>query len=160
LMDKKFKSAIFLAILSLTGSGLAAINNVQRLVTTEEYSKNTMRGGSALGESSSQSSEKGLDKDYALSWSYAIGETCTTLIPGLYGGSSREKVTENSPLYKTFQNPQVLEQGWPLYHGAMPSTSGPVYFGAIVIFLFFLSFKLVKSDIKWPLYALTIIAIM
>ena len=160
LLEKNFKGALLITVLAIIGGGLGVVSNAQRLVTTQEYSKNTMRGGSALSEANTQASDKGLEREYAFSWSYGVGETFTVLVPGLYGGSSSEMVTEKSPLYKKYQNPQVLEQGWPLYHGAMPSTSGPVYFGAIVIFLFILSFKLVKSEIKWPLYALTIIAIM
>jgi hypothetical protein len=160
LLNNKIKVAIFILLLSIVGGGLGIVSNAQRLVTTQEYSKYTMRGGSALSEDNPQASAQGLQIDYAFSWSYGVGETFTVLIPGLYGGSSREPITERSAIYKLYQNPQVLEQGWPLYHGAMPSTSGPVYFGAIVIFLFLLSFRLVKNDLKWPLYALTLIAFM
>lgn len=160
--EKQFKTALMLVLLTLLGGGLSVVSNLQKISTTQDYSKYTMRGGSPLEQNkeTSQSSENGLDKEYAFRWSYGIGETFTVLVPGLYGGSTQEKVTEKSPLYEKFQNPQILEQPWPLYHGDMPSTSGPVYFGAIVVFLFLLSFKLVQNPVKWPLYAVTLLALM
>lgn len=158
-LDKQYKTAIMMVVLGIAGSGLAAVSNLQRLVTTETYSKYTMRGGSPL-KSEEVNASKGLEKEYAFSWSYGMGESFTVLIPGLYGGSSREMVTTNSPLYKKYNNDQILTQGWPLYHGAMPSTSGPVYFGAIVLFLFLLGLRIVKSDIKWPLLIATILSFM
>ncbi|MCK9481220.1 MAG: YfhO family protein [Bacteroidia bacterium] len=160
ILNKNFKAALLLALLPVIGGGLGVVSNLQRLVTTQEYSKNTMRGGSALSEHNAGEKHDGLERDYAFSWSYGIGETFTVLVPRLYGGSSQETVTEKSPIYKTFNSPQVLEQKWPLYHGAMPSTSGPVYFGAIIIFLFVLSFRLVKSDIKWVLIVITLLSFM
>lgn len=160
LLNKNFKAALLLVGLSVLGGGLGVVSNLQRLVTTQEYAKSTMRGGSALSEHNANAPHDGLERDYAFSWSYGIGETFTLLVPRLYGGSSAEGITKNTPIYKQYNNPQLLEQKLPLYHGSMPSTSGPVYFGAIIIFLFVLSFKLVKADIKWVLYAITALALM
>lgn len=160
LINKNFKAALLLGILALVGGGLGVVSNLQRLVTIQEYSKSTMRGGSALSEHNPDEAHDGLERDYAFSWSYGVGETFTLLVPRLYGGSSAEGITKNSPIYKAYNNPQILEQKLPLYHGSMPSTSGPVYFGAIIIFLFVLSFKLVKSDFKWVLYTITAISLM
>jgi len=163
LAEKQFKTALMMVVLGIAGTGLATVSNLQRLVTTETYSKYTMRGGSPLKsetEAGAATKSNGLEKEYAFSWSYGVGESFTVLIPGLYGGSSRESVTTNSPLYKKYNNVQILEQGWPLYHGDMPSTSGPVYFGAIVMFLFLLGIRIVKSDVKWPLLIVTLISFM
>lgn len=158
LLNKDYKSALLLIVVSLFASALSVFSNTQRLITTYDYTQYTMRGGSALSEENPESAAKGLDKEYAFRWSYGIGESLTILVPGLYGGSSNEKISERSAIYKAYQDPRVLDQGWPLYHGSMPSTSGPVYFGAIVILLFLLSFKLVQSPIKWPLLIITLIS--
>lgn len=154
LSNKQIKPAILMVVLALVGVGIGIGANLQKLATTQNYAKYTMRGGSALNESESE----GLAIDYAFSWSYGVGETFTILIPGIYGGSSAEAVSERSPLYKKYNNPDILNNKWPLYHGPMPMTSGPVYFGALIMFLFILSFKLVKSDLRWPLYIAILIS--
>jgi hypothetical protein len=163
LMQKKFKQLAMVVSLSVIGILLAVGANLQKLKTTQEYTKATMRGGSALATengSGQEASSEGLDKEYAFRWSYGIGETMTILIPGAYGGSNQESVKESSALYKMFNSPQVLEQKWPLYHGDMPMTSGPVYFGAIIMFLFVLSFFIVKNEMKYPMAIITILSIM
>ncbi|MBV6653439.1 MAG: YfhO family protein, partial [Mameliella sp.] len=37
----------------------------------------------------------------------------------------------------------------PLYHGDLPFTSGPIYFGSVVFFLFLIGLTLVKGPVKW-----------
>ncbi len=52
----------------------------------------------------------------------------------------------------------LSQQKLPLYYGAQSKgTSGPVYVGAIICFLFVLSLLLVKSWHKWWLIAITVI---
>src|SRR5690606_11364888 len=48
----------------------------------------------------------------------------------------------------------------PLYWGDQQFTSGPVYFGAIVCFLFCLGFFLLKGPIKWWIASATILSIV
>jgi hypothetical protein len=48
----------------------------------------------------------------------------------------------------------------PVYWGPQPFTSGPVYLGAIVVFLFVLSLFIVKGPIKWWAVAITILSIL
>ena len=125
-----------------------------------------MRGGNAItvtpedlyhdGEPASISGKKsGLDIDYAFSWSYGIGETYTLLVPGAMGGGSGEPVGKESASYKNFRQEQA-----PLYWGNQPFTSGPVYFGAIVVFLFLMGLILVKGPERWWLLVATLIAIV
>lgn len=133
----------------VVGCLFAMACNARNLMVNQEYMKETMRGGSELTDA------KGLDQQYAFSWSYGIGETYTILVPGAYGGGSSEKVDTDSEFYKNFRQDHA-----PLYWGNQPFTSGPVYFGAIVIFLFVLGLIVVKGPEKWWLLLATILAIM
>ena len=71
------------------------------------------------------------------------------------GGGSGEPVGKESASYKNFRQEQA-----PLYWGNQPFTSGPVYFGAIVVFLFLMGLILVKGPERWWLLVATLIAIV
>lgn len=164
--DKWFKQLLTGVGVLLLGCALAFACNVRHLMVNQEYSKYTMRGGSQItvtaedlyhdGEAKSiASTSDGLDIDYAFSWSYGVGETYTILVPGAYGGGSGEKVSHESASYQAFH-----QEYMPLYWGDQPFTSGPVYFGAIVIFLFVLGLVLVEGPERWWLLVATLIAIV
>ncbi len=110
--------------------GLAVLTCLGKLADTNDYAKATMRGGSAVAEATNtkgaQVGKKGLDMDYAFSWSYGIDETFTLMVPGLKGGSSNEPVNDAD----------FGETRLPLYFGDLQFTSGPVYLGATLVFLF------------------------
>ena len=163
--DKEFKSLLFGVGVMLIGIGFAIGANARLLFINQEYVKYTMRGGSEItvtpedlykdGEAKSIAASDGLDIDYAYSWSYGKGETYTLLVPGAYGGGSGETVGTDSEFYKNFRQKQA-----PLYWGDQPFTSGPVYFGAIVIFLFVLGMFVVKGPERWWILIATILAIL
>ena len=165
LKDKEIKSYLIGICVLLIGAVFAVGSNARHLIVNQEYMKYTMRGGSELtvtpeelykdGEPKSTTTSNGLDKDYAFSWSYGKGETYTLLVPGAYGGGSGETVGTDSEFYKTFRQKQA-----PLYWGDQPFTSGPVYFGAIVVFLFVLGLFVVKGPERWWLLLATILGIM
>jgi hypothetical protein len=146
---------------------IALIPNISSLLTTYEYSKDTIRGKSELTkESANQSS--GLDKDYAYSWSYGKMETFTLLIPNFKGGASNSKLSENSATYKTLIDhnypredaKQFINQA-PTYWGDQDGgTSGPVYFGAIICFLFVLGLYLVDRKYTWWIVSMSALAIL
>lgn len=163
--DKELKR-FFTAIGILTIGSIVAIGGNSRLLfVNKEYAKYTMRGGSEItvtpedlykdGEAKSIAASNGLDIDYAFAWSYGKGETYTLLVPGAYGGGSGETVGTDSEFYKNFRQKQA-----PLYWGDQPFTSGPVYFGAIAIFLFVLGLFVVKGPDRWWLVLATILAIL
>ena len=147
-------------------TGLALTINARHLFVNQEYAEYTMRGGSEIsvtpedlykdGEPKSIASKtSGLDIDYAYSWSYGKCETFTILVPGLYGGGSGETVSKDSEFYKNFRQTQA-----PLYWGDQPFTSGPVYFGAIIVFLFVLGLIIVKGPERWWILIATILVII
>ncbi len=146
----------------------AVLTNITSLWATWEYGKYTIRGKSELS-SEKANRTSGLDKDYATQWSYGVGETMTLLIPDFYGGSSSAKVSSNSKIAEAMKAnnipdesiSQFISQPLPfLYWGAQPFTSGPVYVGAIVMFLFLLGLFIVKGPVKWWLLAATILSIL
>lgn len=48
----------------------------------------------------------------------------------------------------------------PLYWGDQPFTAGPLYFGAVIVFLFVLAMFLIKEQYKWWILGATIFSIM
>ncbi|MCF8450254.1 MAG: YfhO family protein [Taibaiella sp.] len=127
------------------------------LLTTAEYAKVTMRGGGSELSGHDKKTNGGLDKEYAFRWSNGIGETFCLMIPYLYGGSSGEKA-DKAP--KTLEAIGGNAEQLPLYWGPQPFLSGPVYFGAVVCFLFVLGLFSVKSPHKWWILATTLICIV
>ena len=127
------------------------------LLTTAEYAKETMRGGTSELSGHDKKTNGGLDKDYAFRWSNGIGETFCLMIPYLYGGSSSEKA-EKAP--KTSEAIGGAAEELPLYWGPQPFISGPVYFGAVVCFLFVLGLLAVKNEHKWWMLVASFIFIM
>lgn len=153
--------ALHVGVLVL-GAGLAFGCNVRLLLVNEEYAKYTMRGGGELTidpegnplENNNAGSD-GLDMEYAYRWSYGIDETYTLLVPGAMGGGNSEPVSEESEFYKNFRQRYA-----PLYWGGQPSTAGPVYFGAIIVLLFFMGLIVTKGPERWWLLAATLLAIL
>ncbi len=149
----------------LIGAVLGIAANSSRLITSYEYVDETMRGPAVLSDSGAteKDSKTGLKKDYVFQWSHGIGESLTFLIPGAYGGGSQEKVSKDSKFYKQMRKkgaPASALQKAPMYWGDMPVTSGPVYFGAIVCFLFVLGLLVVKGELKWWVLFATLLTVL
>lgn len=142
---------------------LAIAANTSRLWTTWEYGKYSMRGKSELTHDQANKTS-GLDRDYATGWSYGIGETFTLLIPNFNGGSSAVGFSENSETGKVLKsnnvpNATTLVKQLPGYWGSQPGTSGPVYVGAIVCFLFVLGLFLLKGPVRIWVVIVTLLSI-
>ncbi|MCF8276806.1 MAG: hypothetical protein K9J17_08735 [Flavobacteriales bacterium] len=138
--------------------------NISGLWTTADYGAETMRGKSEL---SSKQESSGLDKDYAMRWSYGVGETFTLLIPDFMGGSSQGSLDEKSEVFEAMVDKGIpknqakgIISSLPLYWGTQPFTSGPVYLGAIICFLAMLGFLIIESSNKWWLIAAFVLSIM
>lgn len=171
--EKKIKEYLKSAAVMLAAGILAVGMNATSLLTTYEYSQYTMRGKSnGLTATSPNSANKvntghGLDKDYITQWSYGVDETMTLLIPNFKGGASGGKLSMNSETAKYLKNmnvpdsqtQQIISQ-MPLYWGTQPGTSGPVYIGAIIMFLFVLSLFVVDKRTLWWLVPVIILTLM
>ena len=151
----------------LAAAAIAIGMNATSLLVTNEYGKATMRGDSNGLSVDTQNSQHGLNKDYITQWSYGIDETMTLLIPDFKGGASTANLGSDSETAKKLNSlgaPDVdkilKENQFPLYWGAQPFTSGPVYIGAIVCFLFVLGLFLVDKRIKWWLLPIVILTVM
>ncbi|PIF01762.1 MAG: hypothetical protein CR965_01425, partial [Paludibacter sp.] len=161
---KKFLKTSGLLIVALV---VALGINATTLMTTSEYSQHTMRGKSNGLTADTQSSQEGLNKDYITQWSYGIDETMTLLIPNFKGGASSGTLSEKSATAQHLKKlgvPNVEKMldnmPLPLYWGTQPFTSGPVYIGAIIIFLFVLGLFIVDSRIKWWLLPVILLTMM
>lgn len=149
-----FKASAVLIVAALVG--IAA--NVSNLYHTYAYSKETMRGKSELvqtGDAAKQTSS-GLDRDYITQWSYGIDETLTLLVPNFKGGASAALSQSETAMSKASSLYGSLTQ----YFGTQPMTSGPVYVGAFVLFLFVLGCFIVKGPLKWALIGATFFSIV
>lgn len=154
-MKHFFKATTILLFAAL----LAIAANLTSLWGTWEYGKYTMRGKPELTKEKENKSS-GLDRDYITAWSYGIGETWSLMIPNVKGGASGylddhdAAMKKSDPVYKKY----VARQN--AYWGDQPGTSGPVYVGAILVFLFVLGLLLLDDHLKWALLAATVLAIM
>ena len=162
--SKEWKPFLVASALLLVLGGAGIVTNVNKLLPLAKYTPNTMRGGSELTKDGANA--KGLDLDYATSWSYGWEELPNLLIPDFNGGASAGAV--NPDKSETIQllrragqkNLKETAKALPLYWGPQPFTAGPMYMGAITIFLFILGLGLYKGREKWWLLAVTILAIL
>ena len=160
LMKRFFAASALLLVIGIVGIA----TNANKLIPTYEYTPYTMRGGSELSADSDSHNDKGLDLDYATAWSYGISEMPNLLIPNFNGGSSSGELpmdSETGKLLKRAGQPNLRQalKHMPLYWGPQPFTAGPMYMGAITIFLFVLGLALCNGREKWWLVAATVIAV-
>ena len=154
------KSAGIMAIAAIVG----VLPNTTPLITTKDYVEATIRGEQEL--SSKKVDGNGLDKDYALSWSYGKLETMTLLVPNFMGGASGGSLDKSSATYEVLTDKgigkkaaQDFVKSLPLYWGSQPFTSGPVYFGAIILLLALFGLLLSDDKSKWWLLSATLFCI-
>ena len=160
LIRRFFAASALLLFIGVVGIA----TNANKLIPTYEYTQYTMRGGSELSGSGNGHNDKGLDLNYATAWSYGISEMPNLLIPNFNGGSSSGELamdSETGKLLKRAGQPNLRQtlKHMPLYWGPQPFTAGPMYMGAITIFLFILGLILCKGREKWWLVAATVIAV-
>ena len=162
--DRIARFFIASALLLVVG-GVGIATNVNKLLPLAKYTPNTMRGGSDLTQDGAVKGG-GLDLDYATAWSYGWQELPNLMIPNFNGGSSSQPVdpakSETIKLLKRAgqSNTREIAKGLPLYWGPQPFTAGPMYMGAITVFLFILGLFLYKGKEKWWLIVGTVIAIL
>jgi hypothetical protein len=157
--------------------------NISNFWSTWSYASETMRGGTELSFDE-RINPAGLDPAYITQWSYGIEETLSMLIPNVKGGASgallldeliamnqgtpsqqreaRAVIEQYDPaLYQFYHSTLAIEgESVNSYWGNQPFTSGPVYVGAIVLFLFVLSLFYVKGPVKWGFVAAILLSIL
>ena len=124
-----------------------------------EFGKETTRGKPVLTRNEDNQT-KGLDRDYITQWSYGKGETWSLLIPNTKGGASAQIGKKNPALEKADRQYRDSIAQSNAYWGDQPGTSGPVYVGAIVVFLFVLGALTMKGQLKWALLIATVLSIL
>lgn len=153
-------ASVLLLVLGLAGIGTNAI----KLMPTAEYTPYSMRGGTS-GGSSDGAARKGLDLDYATAWSYGWEELPNLAIPNYNGGASSGELSMKSETIQLLKsagqgNLQQLRKGMPLYWGPQPFTAGPMYMGAVTIFLFILGLLYWKGRERWWVVAASLLAVL
>ena len=136
--------------------------NISNLYHTWEYSKETMRGKSELTQQTkdpADQTDSGLERSYITAWSYGIGETWSLLVPNVKGGASQPLTQSKTTMSKANSTYMPVYQSLGQYWGEQPGTSGPVYVGAFVVFLFILGLFIVKGPMKWTLFIATLLSI-
>lgn len=165
---KALKHFLTTTLLLIGAVVLALGANAGRILTTLEYSEYSIRGKSELtSQEESAVVGSGLDRDYAFQWSSGIAETMTLLIPGFYGGATQENIGTNSNLAKALSNNNVppvqvkqATENAPTYWGDQPMTAGPVYAGAIVVFLFVIGIVFAEKKYVYWLVSAVVLSLL
>ncbi len=157
--DKQLKKFLIATGILVLVAVFAVLTHFTNLWATYEYGKDTIRGKSEL-TLNQENQTSGLDKDYATDWSYGIAETFTLMIPNTKGGATDALANNEKALDKVDRNYKQIIAGQNQYWGDQPFTSGPVYVGAVIVFLFVLGLFIVKGRLKWILLAATVLSIM
>lgn len=167
--ERRWKDLAIGTLVFAVSFGIGVATQITPFMANREYATETMRGGHSelVKDEDATNKTSGLDLSYITQYSYGIGETATLLIPGAKGYASSYNVGPNSKVYQAMvhngmSNRQAADycKNMPTYWGGVEGTSGPVYAGAIVCFLFVLGLFVVRSPYKWALLAATIFAIL
>jgi hypothetical protein len=156
---KKFiKASAILLVAGIIGFGA----NATGMLMSAKYAEQTIRGKSEL-TSNAGNKTSGLDRDYATQWSYGVGETFTLLIPNTKGGATgymgQNHASEVRKSVLGIEPRQFVAQQ-NSYWGDQPFTSGPVYAGAFILFLFVFGLFIIKGYLKWALLAGTVLSVL
>lgn len=169
IQNKKVKDFLFATLIFAGSFAIGIGTGYGKYKANQEYLTETMRGGHSeiIKDDELKDNSSGLNLEYATQWSYGIPETFTLMIPNFNGGSSHYTISSNSKIYK-----ELISKGMPantaaqfcsslpMYWGTQPFTSGPVYVGAIICFLFVLGLFIVKGPYKWALGLSTLFSIL
>jgi len=140
--EKDYTHILKTFALGLIAGAIGLAVNAPLLVSTYEYGKESIRGGSVLTTKDSKTTATGLNKDYALSYSMYKSEPLVMMFPHIYGGGSdpNEIDPTSSKAIETLQQmqPQIAQQLQSFvqfYWGGIGFTAGPPYVGIIICFL-------------------------
>jgi hypothetical protein len=166
------KNKEYTHILKTLGIGITAgiiglAVNAPLLLSTYEYGKESIRGGSKLITKDSKTTSTGLNKDYALSYSMYKSEPLVLMFPHIYGGASDPNAIDpaNSKAIEALQQmqPEVAQQLQSFisfYWGGIGFTAGPPYVGVIICFFALLGFSVKNNKHKWWIAATIILSFL
>lgn len=150
------------AVLALAAV-LALGANLVQLYYVAQHTPETTRGRSELTDPNPTDQANrtgGLDRDYITAWSYGKIETLDLLVPNLYGGGRDFQADgEVAQALRQYDVPRGFERNLPSYWGPQPSTEGPVYLGASLVFLALFGMFVLRGREKWWIAAVSLLAI-
>ena len=166
IVKKKNQKYFWIASVLLLVMGLAGLGtNAIKFMPTWEYTPHSMRGGDASTTNGEGGTRKGLDLSYATAWSYGWEEIPNLAIPNYNGGASSGTLSADSETIKLLRragqgNAAQFRRAMPLYWGPQPFTAGPMYMGAVTIFLFILGLLYWKGKEKWWIVGASALAVL
>jgi len=156
IIEKDFKHLLLVGVFGISAAVLGVGSNIINLKTDAEYSASSIRGGSQLpAKGTGVVNDKGLGKDYALSYSYQIMEPFVLMVPKLYGGSSdhleiSEEKSKSIEALNSMQEGGLGQQlqGYMQFYwgGIVEGTAGPAYAGIIILVLALFSLFVIKKE--------------
>jgi hypothetical protein len=162
LKRKQWLKFIKASAVLLVAGGIGFGANATSLLMSAKYAEQTIRGKSELSHDADNKTE-GLDRDYVTQWSYGIGETFTLLVPNAKGGATGYMAQNHPSAVRkaaTGNDARQFVSQQNSYWGDQPFTSGPVYAGAFILFLFVFGLFVIKGYLKWALLAGTILSVL
>lgn len=160
LRNKEFKSYIISASIFGVAIIFGILPSASQLLTTQEYTANSTRGKSELTITDSADKTTGLDRSYITTWSNGVAETWSLLIPHAKGAGSGKLSDQKAAMSSVDRKFKKQLEGFDAYWGDQPFIGGPMYAGAIIIFLFVLGLFIVDGMLKWSLVIATVITTM
>lgn len=167
---KKLLPYYFRSLGVMVGAVILAIGvNATSLLATQEYTGFSTRGdtGLTITPEGSEKPSAGLTYDYITEYSYGILESFNLFIPRFMGGSSSEKLEEDSAMYKellllgaTPSQAKDFASNAPTYWGDQPFVGAPAYIGATVLFLFVFALFLIRGRLKWWVVGGSVLALL
>ena len=166
--EKKIRRFMLTSCAVLVGGLLGMAANTNHLWPMQEYTKYSMRGGSELSGDEENAGKKGLKLDYATQWSYSPGETFNLLIPDYKGGATGGRnygTNLETTKWLTSQGHNKSEaehiaNSYVGYWGEQPFTAGPMYLGAVMVFLFVLGLFLTRGTLRWWIVGLGVVTLL
>lgn len=145
---KELKQFFISSAVAVVAVILGLLPNISQLWVTQEYTPYSTRGASELTLNEGDQTS-GLDKSYILSWSNGIAETWSLMIPDAKGGASGRIAEDKTAMAAVDRKYRQVMSSVDKYWGDQPFTGGPMYSGAVVVFLFMLGLFFVQSKFKW-----------
>jgi hypothetical protein len=166
LVKREFRAGLMSTGMLVIATLLAVMPSASNLMTTYEYSKWTTRGKSELTivpdakPDNTSAEQEGLDGDYILDYNYGDGERWSLLFPNACGGAGGYfKMSAPDEVRKVKKEIRPIVELMDPYWGGQRMSGGAFYFGLVTLVLALLGWVFLKDTLKWPLLAVTLLAL-